>query len=61
MFSGGKLAAAVEVAVRDVTYELQRRSTSFKWPKKINDEKVTKIERTYFKLNSIITNYGTSP
>ena len=28
----GDLAAAVEGAIRDVTYELQWRSTSFKWP-----------------------------
>ena len=54
MFRGGKLAAAVEVAVRDVTYELQRRRTFFKWPKKIYDEKVPKIEQTYFQLLPIM-------
>ena len=55
----GDLAAAVEGAVRDVTYELQWRSTSFKWPN-ILGACFIPVKSSPYQVSSL-TNFDISP
>ena len=55
----GDLAAAVEGAIRDVTYELQWRSSSFKWPTILGAYFIP-VKSSPYQI-SFLTNFDISP